>query len=291
MSKEVRLSNRHLLLQINEFFQAYKPLILLPFIYYLIKITHQKNRLIASWLNRLPMASIVQRVLNKTLPKIEKSNYEVFCLACSTVITCSFFGRNEGAWMSYFYQLIAPFLILASTSFCANLFSLNISGCITLITASLFLSKHVQPLKPINPSSGWETINGYMKHSNEIYNSPALTTMMMSNNLHVYDSGFTVGSWTAIFKNPPLSNLFSNYNSKIILRNVAFEDSVREKIANHSFDYLMLDQNSFRIFSRDYLLQNDYYVADKQRISMPYSGQDWDIEIWRHEKQRGGVRP
>jgi hypothetical protein len=203
-------------------------------------------------------------------------DYFWFCFICSTLVIVVSLGKNLGNYMSYLFQLMSPFFILATFSTVKNS-GLRNSVLVPITIATLFFSASILPRDFNTDNSNWEALEKLVIDNEHIYASPLALDIMRKNNKIIYQNGHTryfgFADWKHEFfkqqtKFPSINDIWESYVTTL------YTDLEKKK-----FDVLILDPftnmpNSFpfspikREISGKELLLEHYQISTKIKVSL-----------------------
>jgi hypothetical protein len=212
----------------------------------------------------------------KTLsaPLITKSvDLYLFCLTCSTAIIFLKLGRHTGAYMTYLYQLMVPFLVLLIIKYSSKLLVnnyLKIFVAILLLLNSLIIGNfYINNLNLNSKAESWSELNELVSKHENMFAIPAVTSILIEQNKTVYDTGqiefFYAGNQTN-------QHFVSIYNKYL--------DKINSQLKDRKFEVVLLpEQYNFAAMNKD-ILYDSYYLDHTTQVAMPYVGQVWNVEVW-----------
>ena len=276
MAKATALSNQVLRLQLNFYFVSY----ILVFILAIIAIIRifkyrrtciEQNRLS----NRLPLFNFT--AFNEPLLSANIS-YLSFGSLITFGLLCLIWGRNDGGWMCYFYQLLSPFLLLRI----ALLFNKNIgqiSALVFLVNTGLFFSIYFNSQNALRDNKSWAQVRELIETHQNIYGSAAVSGALMQGDKKVYDTGLSLGSWASIYKPSGLEQYFQYKNEMIQKANDSYCKEILNQLDAHRFDLLLMYGASIAFQESD--LESRGYQKDSViPISFPHTFQNYNLSIW-----------
>lgn len=209
-----------------------------------------------------------------------------YYLAAISLVLFFKMAGHHGAQMTYFYQLLSPFLILAAIElFGKEKDSFLIFFFIGFINVVLFLYK-VLPHYSINDvDKDWKIINTLVAEHNNILNNPVIAPVMLDHNKKIYDNGhseyFIFSMTPESFKIIPY---FEKIDKMVIDRINSFRSEISSSVARKKFDIIMLPNgyDSGRdSFISDSLVTSNYFFSGVINAPAPHNHQNWKIEIWK----------
>lgn len=192
-------------------------------------------------------------------------------------------GQHPGSFMIYAYQLILPFLYLCIL----RIIQIQKSQQITAVFSSLVLLQLLWLARPgflkfpISPVQ-WNNLQVLLSKHQNIYNSPAIVSLLVSQDKKVYDSGLSdvysgglvrQSLWKAIAPIPQKDQ--DGY--------AQFLQEIEESIISKKYDLMVLTKGPFfptYFVSRD-LVKKYYQYQETLPAPMGYVDQYWELEIWK----------
>lgn len=225
--------------QITFFGEVYSSLLILL----LIGAGHtiwKRTRSISKTASTNPKLSINIKVLDKPLFN-KKPDYHWFCFACSTVVIVLILGRNPGNYMTYLFQLMSPFLLIAGFTFIAKS---NYPKVILLpfIFYCFFQTYSILP-KDFSISSihttNWNKLNTMIKASDHVFTSPVLLMPIVNSGKKIYQNGHSRFFGFASTKPEFLRKTEEKMRVGSIMQNHI--NNIYTNIKTQKFDLIILD--------------------------------------------------
>jgi 4-amino-4-deoxy-L-arabinose transferase-like glycosyltransferase len=218
-------------------------------------------------------------------------DYFWFCLFWATVAIVVSLGRNPGNWMTYLFQLISPFLLLAG---------------ISLISRSPIRSWVVVPLLVLNffqayailhkdfsvDMHNWREMEQLIAGSDEVLASQMLVMTLLEQGKTVYQDGHTF--YFPLAASKPDWFLKPREEDRVSAVWNDYMTGIYRKIERREFDLILVSPWEMRgIFLRNpppfeevegrAFLSRHYAVERKIELSMTdrYGGGSYNIQVWR----------
>ena len=220
-------------------------------------------------------------------PLFLKKIYSIYYyLVIITLVLYFKMAGHHGAQMTYFYQLLSPFFMLAAVElFSKEKESFNLLFLIGVLNIVFFFYKVLPHYSVSDVKKEWEVIENIVRDNNNILNNPAVVSIMVDYNRKIYDNGH---SEYFIFSKTPENLEFIPYFVKtdkmVIDRINSFRSEISSLVARKKFDIIMLPNgyDSGRDeFISDSLLKSNYIFSDVIRAPTPHNHENWKIEIWK----------
>ena len=202
-----------------------------------------------------------------------------------------YLGREKGAYLSDFLQLLVPSLILAGmicVSKYLQQFRLigNLAVLIVMILPSIFLGYKKLPLHMITEQeiSDWKKAEAYVDEyrldGEKIYYSPILDYVAIKNGDMAYDNGHTgvmVPGIREVWQADPLAQQIFPYAGEVIDKHLVYQDHLYEDVKNHAYSLITIGEGGFYLYE-DYLTECGYKKTDT--LPLAVGNATYDIEFW-----------
>lgn len=196
-----------------------------------------------------------------------------------------FFGRNNGAYLSYYFTHITPFLVLLTIPLTRNTSKLmNSIACILILFGIWNARKALFPHKMNKEQiEQWEKAKKYIQNSSNTLGTPAIANLIKERGLKVYEQGLLVQFiFIGNVEKPFLQNLFPRYKEiQEVIKN--FDKDIAKKIQNKEFDLIAMP-DIHKTIASDKNVELYYDPVDSVRLEMPYTGQSWKTVFWKPKK-------
>ncbi|WP_375560942.1 ArnT family glycosyltransferase [Bernardetia sp. OM2101] len=204
--------------------------------------------------------------------------------------TCLFFiivhvvlGKNDGAFLTYYFTHITPFFILTALVLLYKFENkLIISfGILLLLLNSWSVDRLLySPFLTENEDKNWKKTISYIESSSHVIGSPTVSNLIKENNLQVYEQGLSLQFvYAANVKKPILKSIFPRYK-EIDQVSKQFYHKIDSNIINQNFD-LIVNEKDKNIISNTKLITKYYTKIDTLTLAMPFTGQYYSIEFWK----------
>jgi hypothetical protein len=211
-------------------------------------------------------------------------------------------GRHTGNWLVYLHQLCSPFLLLSLAMVGKQLYAERASLRRLLIqglTSGLLLlnlagvtSAEFLPGLPQDYVSAWQTLSAIVAPHQKIFNSPAITSLLLQQGKPITDSGQSEYFIKGAERDEALSSWFPQ-NAAIIGRNNAYLTQVETDLKNHRYGLVILTHNISPILPEDFL-ERYYTYAGSIVAPMPAeafrSKRQWLLDVYEPKGQAPAVK-
>lgn len=206
-------------------------------------------------------------------------DYFGFFLACTSILVVFWLGKHSGAYMSYFFQLVTPGLILVVFQRGDVLYQTSaITVPLLLINLALICFWVLYPNRlSVSQQQAWEKLYGYVDRSTHLLNSPVLVPEMIRLNMLPVDSG-----QSEFFFNNELYAfaIWAPDYQEVNQQGRKYLNSIRTQIQNQKYDRIMVTAKpGLSPFAGHALIDQFYERVELIRIEMPQTGQYWTIEV------------
>jgi hypothetical protein len=257
----------HLIKQIKEYF-IWNIGFVIPLL--LMAVSTLKNHLKRLLPVKLNIPSIQKPLFNK------KVDIVTFTIIISSLVIYFKLGRHTGNYMTYFFHLISPFLIVFVLTAISKFKSLSKILIYLSLLGTLFFWEYQVTFKISSTNENanywqeWEkTLSGY----NNVYNSPLIAHILFQENKPIYDTG-----QSEYFTDGLILNQMFNLVKRADLRQTDFENSVRDQVKLKKFDLVTVTKSDYKYFSRE-LLGSNYSLVNIVTVTL--FNDNWPIEIWK----------
>jgi hypothetical protein len=169
-------------------------------------------------------------------------DYFWFCFLCATLVIVVSLGHNQGNYMTYLFQLMSPFLLIAGFAFLVE------SGChhIILLPFVFFCFLQTHSILPkdfsIRPDhrANWDRLVQMIKVSDHVYTSPILLMPVIEGGKKIYANGHA--RYFSFSKNKPG---FLRKGSEAERVSAIWQKHMRDlyrHIETQHFDLILLDR-------------------------------------------------
>lgn len=219
-----------------------------------------------------------------------KLNYVWYCFFCSLIVITFSLGRNAANHLSYFFQLLSPFLLAGTVAIATRRPEMRWLYQLLMIATFYKTYMILQHDYSIN-EDGWRKIRQEMSAADDIYSSSILLSEIMHSGKAVYENGHTRYFLMAHFKPSFFAQSHPDQTPGAIwTRHV---ERIREKMKAQEFDLILLD--NWMVMPEDLtggststdLLQKYYYRSATINLSLAKrpGGGGYSIHVWKPIQQ------
>lgn len=281
-------SNASLLKQFSEYIQVYLPVFAILGILLLSRRFGSEPaqrpdyaaRSISWNLNWINLKDLHAPMLNARV------NYLWYCFTCSlTIITLSL-GKNDANHLSYFFQLLSPFLLAGTLGVASRSTKMTWLYQLTMIVAFYNTYTVLQRDFSINEEN-WQKIGLEMSAADDIFASPVVLADIVQSGKEVYENGHT--RYVVMAANKP--KIFTQARPDETPAGIwaKYVNRIRQKLRAQEFDLILLDQwmNIPDGFvsgeSSSALLKKYYYRSEVITLSLAKrpGGGNYLIQVWK----------
>ena len=220
-----------------------------------------------------------------------RPDYFWFCFFWGTAAIVVSLGKNPGNYMTYLFQLMSPFLLMASFRTVARLQS-SLKLAAPLVLAVFFQAYAILPKDFSTTLENWRKIDELIAGHDEILASQMLLMNLIAHKKKVYQDGHTL--YFPVARGKPKWFVKEHSEQRVESLWEQYLTMIYEKVKNKEFELVIVSPWDFHgIFVRNpppyaeiggiEYLQQFYYVDKKIRLSMTdrYGGGAYDLRIWR----------
>jgi 4-amino-4-deoxy-L-arabinose transferase-like glycosyltransferase len=167
------------------------------------------------------------------------ADYFWFCFACSLAIIVFVIGRNPGNHMTYLFQLMSPFLLIATFRFFSTLEKRQWLA-LPLVLSCLYSSYAMLPKNFSSDVENWHRLGKILDGKPNVYASPVALPFLIENGNEIHNNGHSV---YFIFSDTKPG--FLKGNAADSLNRDLWESYVAgiyDGIESRKFDLIILDQ-------------------------------------------------
>ena len=220
-----------------------------------------------------------------------RPDYFWFCFFWGTAAIVVSLGRNPGNYMTYLFQLMSPFLLIAGFGSVAKLRG-RLRLTAPLVLAVFFQAYTILPKDFSTNLENWRSIDELIAGHDEILASQMLLINLIRHGKKVYQDGHTF--YFPLAQGKPKWFVKEHSEQRVESLWEQYLTMLYEKVRNKEFDLVIVSPWDFNgIFisnpppfadmgGAEYF-QQFYYVDKKIRLSMTdrYGGGAYDLRIWR----------
>ncbi len=168
---------------------------------------------------------------------LEFRNQNLLYCCLSAFIFCTKMGLHLGNYLTYWLELVAPFLIILTLQFVQK--NRHQILTVSLIVFNLLVVAHSSVILPPMPShlQEWPALESLIVQNQNIFTSPQMVPLLIKHNKPVYDNGST-----EFFTAPRHlhSRWFKPIIAAAIARNDQFIQDLNHAIATQQFDLIIV---------------------------------------------------
>ncbi|MFT5170105.1 MAG: hypothetical protein ACI8Q2_000723, partial [Candidatus Omnitrophota bacterium] len=199
-----------------------------------------------------------------------------FMLISTTLLVYFKLGRASGSWLAYLFQLISPFIILTIIKLIEKTPKTYYIWIGLILWHITFLSTTRFP--DLNNSiSNWDKIEKRIEPFNDVFNTPAVVSILLDQNKEFYDNGFTEFSRNGIVRKSIFRGKLHN-DMDVLYENIKFDKQLSDKFKEKKFDLLVITENWAPLVPAN--ITKYYKYIDSIQAPMPHSNQTWKVTFW-----------
>ncbi|MGA9381847.1 MAG: hypothetical protein WBV73_24065 [Phormidium sp.] len=203
-------------------------------------------------------------------------NLFAFCLLASLALFYLKLGQYTGTWLNYIYHLISPFVVIVAFKLANKLNKNAVILLLAIIAINIFF---IQPEVLLNTQKDyqqWQNLRSLISRHENVFNSPAIASILVEQNKKVYDSGhseyFGLGQKREIF------NIELPSNNMIQQRFEDYQQEIANSVLNQKFDLVVLTKR-YSEFVSETLVKKCYNYQGEVTVKM--LTQIWKLDVWR----------
>lgn len=219
---------------------------------------------------------------NWSKPLIQTSNQvdvSVVALVTSTAAIVLLLGQSIGQFMTYFYHLLTPFILIISLKYLErrrNSFILLIGSLLIFSNLLFFILKFILTLPEIpNDRDTWQKLKTIISQHENVYNSPATAHILVRQGKIIYDNGHSEFFKLGLIDNAkwPLVSGANEYYQ-------GYLEWIDQQISEKKFDLIIVLRYILPILPYFTYEKLSTYYKPAQIIPLRMLRQTWNDEIW-----------
>ncbi|MCK5580077.1 MAG: hypothetical protein KAJ18_02255 [Candidatus Omnitrophica bacterium] len=204
----------------------------------------------------------------------------LFCMLFSTAVLYFRLGRNNGAWMWYFFHLLTPFVILVVCGLMKKYERWQLLFLPFLIFNLLFVSYEHDLGAYLRENDfdlkGWESVTEQIKTYKNVLNSPFIAPLLVHEGMPVYDSGLTEYFKMGAYRHS-MSWLFPK-DGRVTYRHYKYRDEIKEMIKAKKFDLAFVTYRGSNFIPQ--MLPKYYRQIGGIKLPAPHLKHYYKMSIW-----------
>ncbi|MGI9285522.1 MAG: hypothetical protein ACR2P1_09040 [Pseudomonadales bacterium] len=218
-------------------------------------------------------------------------NYFWFCLFWATVAIIVSLGRNPGNFMTYLFQLMSPFLLIAGFSVVSRLQG-SLKFLLPLVLVVFYQTYTILPKDFSTTEANWAKVDALIGSHDNILASQIFLMALIAHDKKVYQDGHTF--YFPLAKDKPDFFIKDRPEDRVEAIWEQYLTDIYRKIEAKKFDLILVSPWDFNgIFGTNpppfaavdgaSYLKRFYRLDDRFPISMTdrYGGGTWGIQVWR----------
>ncbi|WP_291727637.1 ArnT family glycosyltransferase [Bernardetia sp.] len=199
------------------------------------------------------------------------------------LIVSIFLGKNDGAFLTYYFTHTTPFLILFALMFLYKVGNkLIIPVGLLLIVSNLWSVQKLMysPKLSEDEKKQWKIAEQYIKNSNHVIGSPVVANLIKENDNKVYFQGLSKQfMYISDVKSSSLKSIFPRYK-EVEAVTKQFYVEIDSNITHQNFDLIVMEKGS-SIVSDNRSIEKYYLKKDTINLAMPFTAQVYRLEFWK----------
>lgn len=282
------LSTETLAKQLAMYFQTYWPLLVILFAALLGWVRASGLTELGARIHRLVVFDSAK--LSRPL-LAHRADYFVFCFIWASIATMVTMGRNPGNFMTYLFQLMSPFLVIAGFKVLAELPG-KVKFMLPLVLVVFYQLYVILPRDFSTTEKNWARVDQMIQDSDQILASQMLLMTLIKHDKQVFQDGHTFYFPVALHKPKWFVKEREEDRVETVWRE--FLSDIYNRVENRQFDLIIMNSWDFRgMFGSNpppgseldgkAFLRQHYYVDKKFPLSMTdrYGGGKYGMKVWR----------
>jgi hypothetical protein len=216
-------------------------------------------------------------------------DFLLFCFLVSSAAVVIVLGEHSGTYMTYYFQLITPFLVMYTIIWLDHLKNYR-----NLIFSVLLLTLFTQGIDNLKVDflpfgkNDWLKLESYVLKSDRILNSPLDVSILIEQKKEVAISGYTqyffMYSKAPFFLYPDSEKINQEGLKYLneISRNITDKKyDFLETIQNDNYEPLLLGERLNISQSNGDFIRKYYHLVETLTLPMPHTYEEWKIGIWK----------
>jgi len=204
----------------------------------------------------------------------------VFCFLCSMLLIYFKLGGHGGSWLAYLYQLITPFLVVVIFLGAKKGKVLNLIWIPFIVMNLYTLTFNAFPVIEMR-SKEWEDVRRILASHQNIFNTPAIVSLLLEQKKEVFDSGHTEDFLSGTTRNPLLKKI-AIPNRQIVTTYFQYLKNISDAIKVRKYDLIVLTKDWSPMVFKE--LVENYALIGVIPVKMSHSRQSWDITFWKSKQ-------
>lgn len=175
-------------------------------------------------------------------------------------------GTNDGAYLTYHAQLLAPIML----AFCAEIYDepkLNSLFVHILVLLCCVYSFVKVPLMHRTSNNGWEKIEKYISESSNINNNPCVAPLIIFQDKSVTDDG--VSGFVYEYMPKPLTTALFGKDSILLQRKNQYVESINRNFVDKKYDCVFVGRRLEEDATVPKSITDNYHCVDSCVVNMP----------------------
>ena len=231
-------SYEHLITQLKEYALIYLPL-LIVLVAWLVKKCCSRLFLSTQHGENLPRKNLVNFFDIDAPLLLLKPNYIWMCCACSMFIISLSLGKSLGNYLTYFFQLISPFLLVGIFALISDMPKWRWPIKI-LIVFALYNNYTMLPTDFSVEENNWQIIRQEIAEADDLYASTLVLQETLEKNAPIYLNGHT--RYFPFGEDKPARFMKSDEEKRVSVIWERHIELIQTKIKTQAFDVLLIDQ-------------------------------------------------
>lgn len=225
----------------------------------------------------------MRKLMQPNMPLLQfRMDLFAYCFITMVFVVFLYLGKNNGAYMTYLFQLITPFFVIILFQRVSKYSWIYVISIPLLILNIRTISSDRMALSvmPDDYMTSWGKVYAAISGHVNIYNFPAVTSILVTQNKHVYDSGLTQYMPTCKDRSSIIKFIYPPQKS--LDKGQQYIDLINGNVKNRKFDLIILPEQPS--WTNNALIATYYKKIDIVNVPMTYTGQGWTLYVWEPKK-------
>lgn len=243
----------------------------------------------------LGMAAGVVRAFRTKTPLFDGSRLFVIHTAVAATALL-YFGQNDGAWLSYYLQMLMPGVVIYAFIFIGKICLIDIPdrrislayNVLSLVMV-MFTLYRCDGRLPVYDEDGaarerWESIydtcDRYAASGDILYVAP-LGYNALINDRYLYDNGHEMAINEEFYEEYKRSGLYMSlfpYAGDLMEKHLSYRDEMREKVTRQEYSLVTAVPGYETIADEDHLKRSGYELVDTYDLDMGRTS--YEVQLW-----------
>jgi hypothetical protein len=188
-------------------------------------------------------------------------------------------GGHGGAYMLYFFQLTAPFLIIEVTRIAWQLLPQKLiygSVIASLFSSALFLGR----LPNKQDQSKFELAESLIQKHKNVFAHPSVGSILLDHSYDLWDNGYQEYYIYSGWRGHIAAQKIFTHAAEVQRNYTDYISGIKGMVARQKFDLVIVPRNRPYWLSLDSLLVAKYVLNDSVDLPMAHTDEVWQLGMW-----------